>query len=148
MKTPRNLRLSAIVVFVISYFLPAYGNGSGFACFGECWNMLLGHDVDILSGGWFYYAGFVISNILFVGLAAALFVTKKHRRVRSAVSVVCFLQVLSWWVLHFSQKPSQIAEIKIGYYVWLIAYALLVAANLWDEPAESLESIPLAGSVG
>jgi len=147
MKTPRNLGLAAVVAFAISHFLPAYGDGSGFACFGFCWNAFLGHDIDFLSGGWFYYSGFVISNILFIGLAAALFVTKKSRRLRSVVSFVFFLHVLSWWVLHVLQPPSQITEIKIGYYVWLIAYGLLVAACLWKEPAESPGSIPLAPSV-
>jgi hypothetical protein len=146
MKTPRNLGLVAVVVFVISHFLPAYGDGSGFACFGVCWNALLGHDTEILSAGWFYYSGFVISNILFIGLVAALFVTKKSRRLRSVVSVVFFLHVLSWLVLHDFQQPPQIDMIKIGYYFWLIAYGLLVAAHPWKEPGESLESNPLARS--
>ena len=135
------------MVFVISHFLPAYGNGSGFACFGVCWNMLLGHDSEIFSGAWFYYSGFAISNILFVGLVVALFVTKKSRRLRTVVSVVFFLHVLSWLVLHIFQQPPQITEIQIGYYVWLIAYGVLVAAHLWKEPGESPESIPLARSV-
>ena len=147
MKTPRNLGLVAIVVFVISYFLPAYGDGSGFACFGVCWNMLLGHDAEILSGGWFYYSGFVISNILFIGLVVALFVTKQSHGLRRAVSVVFFLHVLSWLGLHVFQQPPQVSQIKIGYYVWLIAYGLLVAAHLWKEPGESLESIAPPRSV-
>jgi hypothetical protein len=147
MKTPRNIGLIAIVVFVISHFLPAYGGGSGFACFGTCWNMLLGHDAEILSGGWFYYSGFVIANIVFIGLVVALFVTKKSRRLKSVVSVVIFLHVFSWLALHIFQQPPQMDEIKIGYYAWLIAYGLLVAAHLCKEPAGSLGSIPLARSV-
>jgi hypothetical protein len=147
MKMPRNLGLMAIVVFVISHFLPAYGGGSGFACFGACWNMLLGHDAEILSGGWFYYSGFVIANIVFIGLVVALFVTKKSRRLKSVVSVVIFLHVFSWLALHIFQKPPQIDEIEIGYYAWLSAYGLLVAAHLCKEPAGSLGSIPLARSV-
>jgi len=147
MKTSRNLGLVAVVVFVISHFLPAYGGGSGFACFGVCSNMLLGHDTEILSGGWFYYSGFAISNIIFPVLVLALFVTNKSRKLRSVVSVVFFLHVLSWSVLHVFQQPSQLNEIKIGYYVWLIAYGLLVAAHLWKEPGESLESNPLERSV-
>jgi len=146
MKTPRNLGLTAIVVFVISHFLPAYGNISGFACFRVCWDTLLDRS-EILSAGWFYYSGFVISNILFIGLVMAVFMTKKSRRVRSVISVVFFLHVLSWLVLHIFPQPSQVTEIKIGYYVWLIAYGLLVGAHLCKEPAESLESIPLARSV-
>ena len=138
MNTPRKMGLAAVVAFVISHFLPAYIDGSGFACFGVCWKMFVGSDVEVLSGGWFYYSGFVISNILFIGLAVALFVTGKGPRLRSVVSVVFFLHVLSWLVVHVFQQPSQIAELKIGYYVWLIAYGLLVAAHLWKEPAGSL----------
>ena len=147
MKTPRRLGLVAGLVFVISHFLPAYGDGSGFACFRYCWDMLWGHDGEILSGGWFYYSGFAISNLLFLGLVVALFVTKKSRGLRSVVSVVFFLHVLSWLVLHVFQQPPRVNEIKIGYYAWLIAYGLLVAAHLWKEPGESLESIPLMRSV-
>ena len=146
MKTPRNLGLVAIVVFVISHFLPAYEIGSGFACFRYCWNVLVGREGDVLTGGWFYYSGFAISNILFIGLVAALFVTKKRRRLRSVVSVVFFLHILSWLVLHIFPQPSQITEIEIGYYVWLIAYGLLVAAHLCSERVESPGSISLAGS--
>jgi hypothetical protein len=146
MKTPRKLGLVAVVLFVISHFLPAYGGGSGFACFQFCWNVMLGHDTQILSGGWFYYSGLAISNILFIGLVAALFLTKKGRRIRSVVSAVLFLQVLSWLVLHLLQPP-QVNEIKVGYYVWLVAYGLLVAAHLWKEQGEPLESTPLAHSV-
>jgi hypothetical protein len=136
MMTPRNLGLVAVVVFVISHLLPAYADGSGFACFGYCWNTLLGRDTEILSGSWFYYSGFAIANVLFVGLSVALCVTKQIRRLRSVVAVALFLQVLSWLALHIFQQPPQITEIKIGYYVWLMAYGLLVAAHLGNAPAE------------
>ena len=146
MKTPRNSGLVAFVAFVVSHFLPAYGDGSGFACFGFCWNMLWGRDGEILSGGWFYYSGFVLANVLFIGLVLALFVTKKSRRPRLVVSVAVFLHVLSWLALHIFRQPPQIAEIKLGYYVWLVAYGLLVAAHLWPAPEKTLESIPLTHS--
>jgi hypothetical protein len=145
MKTSRNLGLAAIVAFVISFFLPAYGKASGFACFGTCWDMLwesarTGIDTD----GWFpklYYSGFVISNILFIGLSAALVITQKRRKLSSVLSVMVCLHVLSWVVLSISSgKSSQVAEIKIGYYVWLMAYALLVAANLRAPAAARKES--------
>src|SRR5262245_15818950 len=136
MKTHRNLGLAALVVFIISFFLPAFEDMSGFASFAFCWDALLGHEpsgnIRILTGGWFYYSGFVMSNILFVGLVAALFVTSKLRKLRSVISFVCFLQVLSWLLLFtISGKPSQITAIKMGYYVWLIAYGLLATAHLW-----------------
>jgi hypothetical protein len=145
MMTPRNLGLVAVVIFVISHLLPAYGDGSGFACFGFCWSTLLGRDTEILSGSWFYYSGFAIANVLFVGLSVALWVTKRSRRLRAVVAIALFLQVLSWLALHILQQPPQITEIKCGYYVWLIAYGLLVVAHLWKAPAESPGSRTGAG---
>ena len=144
MKTLRNLTILAIVLFGISHVLPAYVSSSGFACFQFCWNMLLGNDGDVFSGGWTYYSAFAISNFLFIGLAVALFVTKKGHWLRSILAAASFLHVLSWLAINTFQRPSQIAEVKIGYYIWLIAYGLLVAAHLRREPGESLESIPVA----
>ncbi|HMJ66349.1 MAG TPA: hypothetical protein VK615_13465 [Candidatus Binatia bacterium] len=157
MKTHRNLGLAALVVFIISFFLPAFEGMSGFASFAFCWDTLLGREptgnVRILSGGWFYYSGFVMSNILFVGLVAALFLTRKIGRLRSVFSLVCFLQALSWLVLFaISGKPSQITAIKVGYYVWLIAYGLLVTAYPWKRmsnqcvAANPRPAMPLDGS--
>ena len=88
MKTSQKLGLAAAVVFVISHFLPAYGDGSGFACFQVCWKMLCGQNSRFLAGSWIYYSGFAISNILFAVLVATLFVTMKHRRLGAIVSVV------------------------------------------------------------
>ena len=148
MKTLRYLGLVAILVFVISFFLPAYGDeGSGFICFRFCWSVLLGHDTELFTGAWFYYSGFAVSNILFIGLVAALFVTKKARGLRLVVSAVFFLHVLSWVVLHIFQHPSQVNEIKIGYYVWLTAYGLLVAAHFSKKPSELPRSSSVAQSV-
>src|SRR5687768_8466637 len=116
MKTSRNLGLVAIVVFVISHFLPAYDTFSGFACFKVCWKTLL--EPEILSGGWYYHSGFAISNILFIALVMPLFLTKKNRKLWLVVSAVFFLHVLSWLALHAFQQPPQVTEIKIGYYLW------------------------------
>ena len=136
MKIHRNTGLAALVVFVISFFLPAFEGMSGFASFAFCWGTLLGHEasgnVRIFRGGWFYYSGFALSNVLFVGLVVALFLTRKTGRVRSVLSVVCFLQALSWLVLSIiSGEPSQITAIKVGYYVWLIAYGVLVKGHFF-----------------
>ena len=148
MKTHRNIGLAALAVFITSFFLPAFEDMSGFSSLAFCWDTLSGHEpygnIRILSGGWFYYSGFVMSNVLFVALVAALFLTRKTGRLRSAISLLCFLQALSWLVLFIiSGKPSQIAAIKVGYYVWLIAYGLLVTAHLWkrmpDQCAASLD---------
>ena len=99
--------------------------------------MLCGQNSKFLAGSWIYYSGFAISNILFAVLVVALFVTMKHRRLGAIVSVAFLLHVLSWLALNACQSPSELHEIKIGYYLWLMAYALLVAAHLCKEPGES-----------
>jgi len=146
MTTPRKLGLAAAVLFVISHCLPAFGDGSGFACFQLCWSVLWGQDGEVLAGGWFYYSGFAIANILFPVLVVALFVTRKGRWLRALASVVFLLHVLSWLVLHVFQSPHEIHKIKIGYYLWLVAYGVLVAAHLRKEPGKSLEAVPIARS--
>jgi uncharacterized paraquat-inducible protein A len=146
MKTSRTLALAALILFAISHFLPAYDTSSGFACFGICWNMLFERNNDFLTAGWFYYSAFAISNILFVGLIIAFFITNKSRGVRLSLAIVMFLHVLSWFALHVFEQPPQIAPIKIGYYIWLLAYSLLVAAHFKKKPIKSLDPIPLAPS--
>lgn len=145
MKTSQKLGLAAVVVFVVSHFLPAYGTGAGFSCFQACWNMLLGREGTLFNGAWFYYSGFAVSNLFFPALAGALLMTQKSRRVRAAVAVAFFLHVLSWVMLHL--RSPELAEIKIGYYVWLAAYGLLAAAHVWKEPQAALASNPPAPSV-
>ena len=100
--------------------------------------MLWKPDEKFFTGEWFYYSGFAISNIVFSVLVVALFVTRKSRKFRTVVAVIFFLHVLSWVVLHVFDQAGGLAHIKIGYYVWLMAYGLLVAAHLWKEPGESL----------
>jgi hypothetical protein len=143
MKASRALALLATSIFLLSYFLPAYGNGSGFACFGACWETITAHDAEILSGAWLYYSGFVIENILFIALAVALLVMSKSRMLRSILSVVFFLHVLSWFAVHLFQRPPELSEIKIGYYVWLIAFGLLAAAHFWKPQVRSLEPVSI-----
>src|SRR5579884_1709718 len=114
MNTSRNLGYAAIAVFVLSFFLPAYGNESGFACFGLCWYILLGRDLagdHVLSGIWLYYGGFAICNLLFIGLAAAFIVRKHRRKIATVISVIISLHVLSFLLLTIiSGKSMQIAE--------------------------------------
>jgi len=109
--------------------LPAYTEARGYACFLACWGILwdpAGSD----PGGWLYYSGFVLTNILFVVLVVALFATKKGRLLRWLGSCILLLHVMSWSIIALADgKSSPIRDIKAGYYVWLSAYALLFAAH-------------------
>jgi len=88
-----------------------------------------------------------MANLCFVGLVMALFATTNHRRLGLVLSIVSFLHVLSWLVLHLFQQPSQLTEIKPGYYLWLGSFGLLIVSHLSKEPTGRLESIPFERSV-
>ena len=134
MRIAQKLGLAAMVLFAISQFLPAYGSGRGFACFQVCWETLVKPDTHDL-GAWLYYSGFVISSILFLVLVVALFMTEKIRQPRGLGSFILFLHVMSWSFLHvIDGNRSGFYEIKVGYYVWLLAYALLFVAHVVKEP--------------
>jgi hypothetical protein len=134
-------------MFGISHLLPAYHGESGFACFRFCWSTLVGEGEDVLSGGWFYYSGLAIANIAFPLLVIALFAAKRIRRFTVFVSVIAFLQVLSWGLLNLAAQPTEFSQIQIGYYLWLLAYGGLVAAHFVKAPV-ALASTVAAPSNG
>jgi hypothetical protein len=152
MPAPQKLGLAAIVLFIISYFLPADDGVLGYGCFLACWEIMIKPEI---SGGWLYYSGFVFSNILFLVIGVALFLTQKAPRVRSVVALIVFLHVVLWSVLHNFSAVSQLwnqnsftlkslqsvsvyglsspatgDHIEIGYYVWAWAYGLLLTAHV------------------
>ena len=137
------MALAAAVVFAISHALPAYNDGSGFDCFRVTLRVLVGGGSNSLSGGGFYYAGFAFANILFAVLVVALCVTKKWRTARTVVALIILLQVLSWPIVNASASPPTLRDVKIGYYLWLIAYGLLVVAHVWKEPGARVDPIPV-----
>ena len=163
MKAPHKFGLAAIVLFIISYLLPADGGTPGYGCFLACWEILMKPE---LSGGWLYYSGFVLSNILFVVIAVALITTEKALRFRGALALIVFFHVVSWSALHcfsgvielwnqrlltlpaletFSMyglnSPATGDRIQIGYYVWAWAYCLLLFAHV-------VKFVPESGSFG
>src|SRR5436305_3490754 len=133
MNTSQKIALTAVSLFALSYLLPAYGALRGFSCFHVCWDTMCHLDTRNL-GEWFYYSGFVFSNVMFPLLVVTLFVSKRGWRLRSITSFIILLHTTSWSVLQLWDK-----EIKIGYYVWLAAHALLFIAHLFKAPNNSLE---------
>ena len=137
MKTPQKLGLAALGLFTLSHCLPAYRSGGlGFSCFRTCCEIFLQRGEDL--GGWLYYSGFAFSNLLFPILVVGLFLTQKRRQLRGLGSFILLLHVASWLVINLIHGEG--SDIKIGYYVWLLAYALLFAAHLVRESNETIES--------
>jgi len=136
MNPSQKIGLTAVSLFAVSHLLPAYDTLPGFSCFQMCWRTMLE-----LDNAWFYYSGFVFSNIMFSILVVALFVSKTGWRVRSIASFIILLHITSWSVLHLW---GGLSDIKIGYYVWLAAYALLFIAHLFKDTNNPME--PTAGA--
>src|SRR5882724_6772348 len=130
MNTSQKIGLAAVSVFAVSHFLPAYDTLRGFSCFLECWETMWHVDPSDLES-WFYYSGFALSNIMLPIWVVGLFVGHRGWRFRSTVSSVMLLHTASWSVLESLGSSS---NIKIGYYLWLGAYALLHSAYRSNEP--------------
>ena len=120
MKARTWLGISITFIFVISHLLPAYGSSSGFECFRACGGALVDFKPDELLG-WLYYGGFAVSNVLFVALVPFVFFQKQFPKTIQFLIVVLTLHVISWFPMGLETDRT----IKIGYYLWLLAYLLL-----------------------
>ena len=145
LKPPQIIGVVAILLFAISFFLPAYAGGypgemSGWECFRLCFEtfpqpFLPNDDNKIPWVEWGYYSSFTLANIGFPILIAALFTSKKRQLLHAFISVALLLQVLSWWFqpdahMHIIDYGFKTSECLVGYYVWLAAFFLLTAAHL------------------
>jgi hypothetical protein len=128
---PRTLLLVAGAVFIASFFLPAYSGSRGVECFNYCWGLLWKYSEESDSFlKWLYYAGFVVTNVAFV-LVLALSVTRSRFHITGfIVSALAFFHVLSW--LCVNMRRTDIASLQVGYYLWLLAYALLLTAQIGE----------------
>jgi hypothetical protein len=124
---------ASALLFGVSFALPADGDMSGISCLGVCWGVLtgLGDNHDMTLGGWSYYSGFVLANVLFVALFAAILASSARLSVRSWIAALSTLQVLSWLVVNlYNLKSGDHFDLGIGYFVWLLSFILLLAAHL------------------
>ncbi len=124
-----QLILLATIAFVAAWWLPVLEDLPGWMAFRYSLSSLLPYKG--VGGGMSFSdaAPQVISaltNFIFMAVALALY----HRRGRPAllirIAVGCLL-VNSYWFAQ-SARSSEIAVLLVGYYVWLLAFALLVAA--------------------
>lgn len=129
----KRITWTALVLFVVSFFLPAYFGGevpgTGWWCLRYC----LGTPWDeSMAAGWkLYYFGFGITNAAFVVLAALHLRGRDLSGVAGWLSVAPLAHVASWWVINVSGEDTFFKNaICYGYFVWLAAFALLSMALL------------------
>ena len=126
MKT-RTLPLIAGALFALSFFLPAYAGATGFGCFRFCLELIPKFPSESLLR-WLYYSAFVLTNLAFVVILALDVARAASHKTRLVVSVIAFLHVLSW--LSVTLSEGDFHSLQIGYFLWLLAYALLLASQL------------------
>lgn len=127
---PRALLLAAGALFAVSFFLPAYVNSNGFECLRWCGSLWreLGEPTEDPFFQRVYYPGFVVTNVLFVAILAIGLTNRRVFTARFVTGAAAFFHVVSWFFLNLFK--DSIEAIKPGYYLWLLAYALLLAALL------------------
>jgi hypothetical protein len=102
-------------------------------------------------GACLYYFGFVVANAAFVVLFLARLLWTKHASLRRWASMIVTLQVLSWLVLNLiSAAQGHSFEVKVGYFVWLASFAMLLCDHLMKEslPNQSPDPAPVAHPAG
>jgi hypothetical protein len=123
----RTLAAIAVAAFAVSFLLPAFGELRGYACFMVCWGAFTRSDTSGMSlGAWLYYSGFVAANALFVVLAGGIFAGPRLRSARLWASALALVQVISWLGVNlWSTARGERFGLKIGYFLWLVAFMLL-----------------------
>lgn len=120
-------------LFLLAHLLPAYLDLRGFKCFSHCLNILWRPADDTPVLGWLYYSGFVLTNLAFVAVWITGLVSRSYLKTRFIVSALAFFQVASWLLLNLrKESDSDSFPIQAGYYVWLLAYALLLASQVLE----------------
>lgn len=129
----RPLAIVAVVLFVVSFVLPAFSGYNGFQCLRACWEIVaVRRDPEEF---WFriYYGSFLLANAFFVTAFAINFFTERFRYTRITLTLLAFFDVLSWLVYNLTKEgdPHRL-EIQVGYFVWLAAYVLLFVSQLLE----------------
>lgn len=147
-ETNKVLAMVALVLFVISLFLPSYFNGRGYECVYFCLHTIwppndLGFDTA-------YYFVFNITNLLMMVTPIAIVcgfyqkaVSQRNRLLFAQINTLLFLHVLSWWLIHLFSKEG-IEKIQIGYYLWAISIGLCTFV-IWKEKNRFIEKPSVSG---
>jgi len=132
-KLTRALSWTAAALFVVSWFLPVLDDVPGWMAFRYALAPLVPfRDRDGESIGWEDSAPQLLSaltNVVFI-ILFALWATRQSPRpglfVRFALA--CFVLNLYWFVSAW--RDHALSDLLWGYYVWLAAFALLLAVAI------------------
>ena len=126
----KTLAWTAAALFVASWFLPVLKDLPGWMAFRYALAPLIPfRGRDDASIGWEDSAPQLMSaltNVVFV-ILFALWATRQSPRpgLFVRVALVCFVLNLYWFVTAW--RDHAVADLLVGYYAWLAAFALLLA---------------------
>lgn len=115
------------VLFGISLWLPAFDSYSGWKCAEIVWGCLFNFELKDI-WGWLYHSAFNVTNFTLLVLPVLAFTPLGDRLQRAGRWLVgaCFLHTLSWFFVGLFD--GNIRDLKIGYYLWLLAVGVLLAS--------------------
>lgn len=122
--------IAAPVLFAISLALPAIEHTkNGWECAGIALGFLSGLPTEEYFQ-WLYYAYFNVTNLALIFLPLLAFTPLGRRGALSVcwLAGACVLHTYSW--LGLAIFRSNFDDVKVGYYVWLLATMTLFAACL------------------
>jgi hypothetical protein len=125
------LSWTAAALFIISWFLPVLHDVPGWMAFRYALAPIVPYH-DAPATGWDDAAPQAMSaltNVVFV-ILFVLWATKQSPRpgLFVRITLACFLINLYWFVNAW--RENGLGELLAGYYVWLAAFALLLAAAI------------------
>jgi hypothetical protein len=146
-KLTQTLAWIALAAFAASWFLPVLDDVPGWMAFRYAMAPLVPFR-DAGTIGWEDSAPQVMSaltNVVFL-ILFVLWATRQSPRPGLFVrfSLACFLLNLYWFVKAW--RESGLQDLLVGYYVWLLAFALLLAvAVLIASSSRRTSKTPMAG---
>jgi hypothetical protein len=123
----RNLAWLAAACFLAGWFLPAAAEVPGWMAFRYALSPLWPYGSSEPQGGEDVAPQVLsaLTNVVFVVMLAQLIVGKVRRPgLFFRVAIACFVMNLYWFVQML--RDGSVHELWIGYYVWMVAFALLV----------------------
>lgn len=140
----RNLALLAAACFLASWFLPVMTDVPGWMAFRYAFSSVwpFGPDNSLPAEEAVPQVASALTNGAFV----VMFIMIMRRRVPRPkmlfqVSVLCFAMNLYWFVQ--LARDGSLGDLLAGYYVWMVAFALLVfiAWQLWRGRSAALQPV-------
>jgi hypothetical protein len=157
-----KLLVTAVSLFIASFFLPFYLDGSGYECAVFC--ML------VWQGGWLvptgflaklYLFSFTISHAMMILVPILLLTRLKHKKVPIGLitaQIILLTHGVSFLILAIAHDikyrgnaymGDATPDINIGYYIWLLSMIIMAVISLTkkdagqpEEPASDGEAHP------